>query len=179
MADNFKQLKEQSHPSLMSKAAMTTAASTRGTGELLFSEILTKVNNAKDKAKKIAVLQKYDHPSLRMLIKGSFDPSIEWDLPEGTPPYMANEAPKGTEHTVLKTECKRLWHFIKGADKNTTKTQKETLFIQMLEGLQADEAQLLLDTKDKKLHRVYKGLSESVVKEAFSWNELFVKIEQK
>ena len=44
MADNFKQLKEQSHPSLMSKAAMTTAASTRGTGELLFSEILTNSN---------------------------------------------------------------------------------------------------------------------------------------
>ena len=79
----------------------------------------------------------------------------------------------------MKNDAKRLWHFIKGADKNTTKTQKETLFIQMLEGLHQDEAQLLLDAKNKTLHRVYKGLSESVVKEAFNWNDLFVKVEQK
>tara|TARA_E500000331_G_C17151926_1_gene667692 strand:+ start:523 stop:1062 length:540 start_codon:yes stop_codon:yes gene_type:complete len=179
MADKFEQLKEQSHPNLMSKSAMTAASATRGSNELLFSEILTKVNNAKDKAKKIAVLKQYDHPSLRMIIKGSFDPSIEWDLPDGTPPYMANEAPAGTEHTILKNDAKRLWHFIKGADKNTTKTQKETLFIQMLEGLHQDEAQLILDAKNKKLHKVYKGLSEQVVKEAFNWNDLFVKVEQK
>ena len=76
MADKFEQLKEQSHPNLMSKSAMMAASGTRGSNELLFSEILTKVNNAKDKAKKIAVLKQYDHPSLRMIIKGSFDPSI-------------------------------------------------------------------------------------------------------
>ena len=92
---------------------------------------------------------------------------------------MENPAPKGSEHTMLKTEAKRLWHFIKGADTKTTKTQKETLFIQMLEGLHSDEARLLLNAKDKTLHRVYKGLSDSVVKDAFGWNELYQKKEQK
>ncbi len=72
-----------------------------------------------------------------------------------------------------------MWHFIKGADTKTTKTQKETMFIQMLEGLHSDEARLLLNTKDKTLHRVYKGLSDSVVKEAFGWNDLYQKLEQK
>ena len=114
------------HPSLMSKSSMQAMAATSGSGDLLFSEVLTKVNNAKDKAKKIEVLKRYDHPSLRAVLKGSFDPSIEWELPEGTPPFMENPAPKGSEHTMLKTEAKRLWHFIKGADTKTTKTQKET-----------------------------------------------------
>ena len=174
MAEEAKQ-----HPSLISKSSMQAMAATAGSGDLLFSEVLTRVNNAKDKSKKLAVLKQYDHPSLRMLLKGSFDPSIEWELPDGTPPYMENPAPKGTEHTTLKTEAKRLWHFIKGADTKTTKTQKETLFIQMLEGLHGDEARLLLSVKNKELHRAYKGLSDSVVKEAFRWNELYQKEEQK
>ena len=177
MADELKQ-----HPSLMSRTSMEAMARTAGSTDLLFSEILTKVNNAKDKAKKVEVLKQYDHPSLRMILKGSFDPSVEWELPEGTPPYMANPSPKGTEHTMLKTEAKRLWHFVKGADNKTTRTQKETLFIQMLEGLHSDEAGLLLSVKNKELHRVYKGLSDSVVKEAFGWNELYQdvkKLEQK
>ena len=61
----------------------------------------------------------------------------------------------------------------------STKTQKETMFIQMLEGLHMDEARLLLSVKNKELHRAYKGLSDSVVKEAFRWNELYQKQEQK
>ena len=150
-------------------------SSTSGSGRPLVSEIFTKVNNAKDKPKKIAVLRQYDSPALRQIIKGGFDPKIEWDLPEGEPPFIPNEAPEGTEHTLLETEAKRLWHFVKGADKATNKLQKETMFIQMLEGLHASEAQVLLDMKNKKLNKTYKGFSESVVKEAFGWNDNFVK----
>ena len=62
---------------------------------LLFSEILTKVNNAKDKPKKIAVLKKYDCDTLRMVIKSSFDPKIKWLLPQGTVPFIKNESPAG------------------------------------------------------------------------------------
>jgi hypothetical protein len=83
MAETAKQ-----HPSLISKSSMEAMASTAGSGDLLFSEVLTKVNNAKDRAKKVEILKQYNHPSLRMLIKGSFDPSIEWEIPEGVPPYM-------------------------------------------------------------------------------------------
>jgi hypothetical protein len=163
------------NPNLISKKAMTAMSSTSGSGRPLVSEIFTKVNNAKDKPKKIAVLRQYDSASLRQIIKGGFDPKIEWDLPEGEPPFIPNEAPEGTEHTLLETEAKRLWHFVKGADKATNKLQKETMFIQMLEGLHASEAQVLLDMKNKKLNKTYKGFSESVVKEAFGWNDNFVK----
>ena len=143
----------------------------------LLHEILTKVNNAKDKPAKIAVLKKNDSVPLRQVLKGAFDPNIEWDLPEGNPPYIANEAPVGTEHGLLRNEAKRLWHFVKGADGDLTKTQKETMFIQILEGLHADEAKVLLGMKSKSLNKMYKGLTESVVKEAFGWNDKFVRPE--
>ena len=137
----------------------------------LMSEILTKVNNAKTKDKKIAVLKENDSEPLRMLIKASFDPKIEWVLPEGDTPYKANEAPEGTEHTLLSQEVKRVWHFIKGADNQTPRMKKETMFIQMLEGLHKDEAEVLCHTKDKILHQKYKGLSDNVVKTAFGWTD--------
>ena len=49
------------------------------------------------------------------------------------------------------------------------------MFVQLLEGLHEPEAKLVINAKDKKLHQVYKGLSKEVVKEAFGWNDDFVK----
>ena len=169
----------EQNPNLMSPKSMAQTQGTMGSSQPLISEILQKVNNAKDKPKKIKVLQDHDSEALRQILKGAFDPKIEWELPEGTPPYMANEVPKGTEHTYLSDEARRLWHFVKGADANTTKTQKETMFIQMLEGLHQDEAKVLLGMKNKSLNKMYKGLTESMVKEAFGWDDKFVRPEQK
>ena len=142
-------------------------------GTLLFSEILDKVHKAKTKTQKINILREHNSEALRMIIKASFDPKIEWAVPEGNVPFKRNEAPAGTEHTVLAYECRKLWHFIKGADNQTAQFKKETMFIQMLEGLQESEADVLVAAKDKRLHQVYKGLSEPVVLEAFGWDEDF------
>ena len=171
---------QQRNPNLMNPKHMEAVAGTRGAGENveLMSEILTKVNNAKDKPKKIAVLREHANAPLKQILKGAFDPNIVWDLPAGEPPYIKNEAPIGTEHGLLRNEAKRLWHFVKGADDQTTKTQKETMFIQMLEGLHDSEAKLLLGMKNKSLNKMYKGLTESVVKEAFGWNDNFIRPEQ-
>ena len=170
---------QQRNPNLMNPAMMKATNTTSGIGEnvQLMSEILTKVNNAKDKSKKIAVLQQNASAPLKQVLKGAFDSSIVWDLPAGDPPYIANEAPIGTEHGLLRNEAKRLWHFVKGADNDLTKTQKETMFIQILEGLHQDEAKVLLGMKNKSLNKMYKGLTESVVKEAFGWNDSFMREE--
>ena len=141
---------------------------------LLFSEVLDKVHKAKTKDKKIAILRENNTDSLRMLLKAAFDPTKTWVFPKGNVPYTPNDAPAGTEHTVLAQEAKKLWRFIEGADKVTKQHQKENMFFQMLEGLHASEAQLVIDAKDKKLHQVYKGLSAAVVKEAFGWNDDFM-----
>ena len=111
-----------------------------------------------------------------MIIKGAFDPNIKWALPEGRPPFMENDVPKGTQHSQLKNESKRLWHFIEGADIKTSKTQKETMFIQMLEGLQEKDADVLMAVKNKNLNNLYKGLTAQMVKETFGWNDDFVRI---
>ena len=143
--------------------------------ELLLSEILTKVHGAKTKAQKIKILRDEDCEALRQICKWSFDPKIETELPEGTPPYIENEAPEGTEHMLLRTESKKLWHFIKGADPNLQSTVRERMFIRLLEGLHKDEAELLCAVKDKRIHQIYKGLSTQVVSEAFGWDEDFRK----
>ena len=163
------------NPNLISPKAMEAMASTAGAGRELISEIFTKINNAKDKPKKIEVLRQYDTPGMRMILKGAFDPKIEWDLPEGTPPYIANEAPAGTEHTFLEVEAKRLYNFAKGGNDQLNKRRKETLFIQMLEGVHESEAKVLIDVKNKSLNKTYKGLTSDMVKEAFGWNADFVK----
>ena len=141
---------------------------------LLFSEVLDKVHKAKTKSEKIAILVINDNSSLRMLLKASFDPKIEWVIPTGEVPYTKNDAPMGTEHTVLQSEARKLWHFVKGADNDTSQAQKENMFIQMCEGLHESEAELLCAAKDKRLHQVYKGLSKDVVKEAFGWDDNFM-----
>jgi len=142
-----------------------------GSSAPLLHEILIKVNNAKDKPKKIEVLKQNDSLPLRQVLKGAFDPKIEWDLPPGNPPYQVNDAPAGTEHTTLYTEAKKLWHFVKGADEALSKTKKEIMFIQMLEGLHKDDAELMIAVKEKELNKRYKGLTDAVVKEAFGWND--------
>lgn len=161
------------HPSLTSPKAMKATSNTVGRSGPLATEIFTQVNNAKMKDEKVAVLQKNDTPALRQLLKAAFYDKIIWDLPPGTPPYMENEAPAGTEHTTLLDEAKKLYLFIKGGS-NIPKLRKETLFIQMLEGLHKDEAKTLIHIKEKRLNNEHKGLTESVVKEAFGWNDDFM-----
>ena len=147
-----------------------------GSGQPLVHEIFTQINNAKDKPKKIAVLKQHDTPAMRQLLKAAFDPKIEWDLPEGIPPYIANEAPAGTEHTSLLSEARKLYHFVVGGNNTINKLKKETMFIQMLEGLQQKDAEVLIAIKNKNLNNIYKGLTAQMVKETFGWDDNFVRI---
>ncbi len=142
--------------------------------DLLISEILEKVSKVKTKQEKVGLLKEYNHDALRMVIKSSFDPKIEWALPDGDVPYIRNEAPEGTEHTSLSYESRKLYHFIKGGNNQINQNKREAMFVQLLEGLHESEAQVLIAAKDKKLHQVYKGLSSNVVREAFNWDENFM-----
>ena len=145
----------------------------------LISEILVKVNNAKDKPKKIAVLKQYDSPGLRMVLKSSFDPKIQWRLPEGDVPFKKNDAPAGTEHKRLEQEARTLFHYIKGGNDKLKQIKCEAMFVQLLEGLHESEAEMLIAAKDKRLHQVYKGLSKQVVQESFNWDEDYLDMTHK
>jgi len=144
----------------------------------LFHEILEQVHKAKTKDEKVAILKRYNSAGLRWFLRAAFDPDVEWLLPKGSVPFIANDAPDGTEHTRLHREYRALDNFISLlgviAKPALSQTRRETLFIQLVEGLSAGEADLLVQAKDRKLSRVYKGLSIPVCKEAFNWNDNFM-----
>ena len=167
----------QSHPALANRRGMAAMADAGRAVPPLMSEIATKVNNAKDKPRKLKVLKDHDSVALRQVLKGAFDPNIEWLLPKGDVPYEVNDAPVGTEHTMLQQEAKRLYLFTKGGDNTISQNKRETLFIQMLEGLSAEEAEFLVAVVNKKVNNKYKGFTANLVKEAFNWNDNFMKKE--
>ena len=167
-----------SHPALATKRGMQALADAGRPVSTLMSEIATKVNNAKDKPRKLKVLKDHDSVPLRQILKGAFDPKIEWLLPKGDDiPYNKNDAPIGTEHTLLSQEAKRLYLFTKGGDNTLSQNKRETLFIQMLEGLSGEEADFLITVVNKKINNKYKGFTANLVKEAFNWNDDFMKKE--
>ena len=164
-----------SHPALASKRGMQALQDAGRAVPPLMSEIATKVNNAKDKPRKLKVLQDHDSVPLRQVLKGAFDPNIEWLLPKGDVPYTPNDAPIGTVHTLLSQEAKRFYLFTKGGDNTLSHNKREMTFVQMLEGLSAEEAEFLVAVVNKKVNNKYKGFTANLVKEAFNWNDSFMK----
>ncbi|AGH26842.1 hypothetical protein SXBG_00106 [Synechococcus phage S-CAM1] len=133
---------------------------------LLINEVLQKVSNAKTKAEKKKLLLQYNTNALRALLIANFDESIVSMLPPGEVPYTVNDAPEGTEHSVLEKEYRKLYLFFKGGSSTLKQSRREELFIQMLEGLTAGEAEVLTLVKDKKLGKRWK-ITKAVVSEAF------------
>ena len=133
--------------------------------KLLISEVIKKASNAKTKNEKIKILQSNSTQALRSVLKWNFDSAIQSDLPEGDVPFNKNDAPIGTEHTVLEREYRNLWRFIKGAN-DLSRTKREQLFIQLLEGLHESEAEIVCLAKDGLLQTKFR-VTHAVVKEAF------------
>ena len=132
---------------------------------LLMHEVLQKVSNAKTKKEKIALLEKFNTPALRMLFIINFDDSVVSMLPPGKVPYKPNESPDGVEHTMLEKEARLLHHFFKGGS-NVSQVKRENMFVQMLEGLNAGEAEALILAKDKKIGKRWK-ITKACVSEAY------------
>ena len=140
--------------------------------KLLISEVIKKASNAKTKAEKIKILKENNSQALRSVLKWNFEPAIVSDIPEGEVPFKRNDAPMGTEHTMLEREGRNLWRFIKDAN-TLTRFKREQLFIQLLEGLHESEADIICLVKDKQLHKKYR-ITKAVVTSAFpniQWSE--------
>jgi len=129
------------------------------------NEVLQKVSNAKTKKEKISLLRELNTQALRSVLIINFDDSIISMLPDGAVPYTPNEAPEGTEHTVLEKEQRILYHFFKGGSK-ISQAKREQMFVGLLEGLTAGEAEVLCLAKDKKLGKRWK-ITKATVTEAF------------
>lgn len=130
--------------------------------QVSLSEFLKKVSQLKTKKEKIEAIKANDTLPLRIILQGAFDPSVEWLLPPGDPPYKPNEN-VDQEHILL-SRCTKLRYFIRGFYDNLKQQKRELMFIEMLETVDKSDAELLCSIKEKKLP--YPGITLEIVKEA-------------
>ena len=129
-------------------------------------EILELVDKQRTKTKKIEILKEYDDLALKAILIWNFDPTAISVIPEGPVPYKENEVPVGTDHTSLRREWKNLYHFVKGGNDRLSAIRRETMFIQMLEGLHPEEAKIICLVKDKNLESKFK-ITYDIVQQAY------------
>jgi len=129
-------------------------------------EILEQVSKQRTKAKKIEALKEHRSDALVSLLIWNFDDTVISMLPDGEVPYERSEVPLGTDHTSLRKEYRNLYHFVKGGNDSLSKTRRESMFIQMLEGLHPTEADILCLVKDKLLGTKYK-ITRAIIEEAY------------
>ena len=129
-------------------------------------EHLDNVAKLTKKEDKINYLKQNNVPELRDILRINFDADIVSLLPEGVPPYQADDAPRGHENQRLNREYRKFQYFFKGPVGSQTQPMKrERLFIDLLESLHAKEAEVLVLAKDKKLK--YKGITGKLVSDAY------------
>ena len=125
-------------------------------------EVLDLVDSQRTKAKKIQILQEYTDDALKAILIWNFDPTAISIIPAGPVPYKENEVPVGTDHTSLRREWRQLFHFVKGGNSTLSSLRRETMFIQMLEGLHPKEAEIMVLVKDHLLQNKYKIVLRNV-----------------
>jgi hypothetical protein len=126
-------------------------------------EVLALVDKASGKKEKIEILQKNDSAVLKNILVGTFDDSIEWDLPPGTPPYTPCDIHNPPSN--LTRQVANLPFFVKGQKPDMLKIKREMMFVRLLESVHPEDAKIVLAMVAKKLP--VKGLTKALVKEAF------------
>ena len=158
-------------------------------------EVLDLVSKQRSKAKKVEVLKKYDEFHLRMIFLWNFDTVVQSALPEGDVPYQSYDDQNtysGTlstkikedirsmydtgsfsmgvsdqqGRTTIRRECKNFYHFVKGGNDGMNNMRRESMYINILQGLHPLEAEILVLVKDKKLTDKYK-ITREIVEEAY------------
>ena len=124
-------------------------------------EFLLKVSKLKKTQEKVDAIRYNDSIQLRIILQGAFDPSVEWLLPPGEPPYTPNDL-VDQQHVLIK-DIEKLRYFIKGFYDNLNQTKREQMFVELLERVAPDDAKLLVAIKDKKMP--FPGITIQHVKE--------------
>lgn len=123
-------------------------------------DILKEINEKPELLKTVYA----NNGALTLLFKHAFDEQHKFNLPETDPPYKAEHADHETmSPTNLYSELRRLYIFTRT---DLSKIRRESLFIQLLEGVAHDEAKLLLAVKNQELHKLYKKITKKLVTES-------------
>ena len=148
------------------KTRKTTETEVKLPPNPFMNEVLELASKQRSNAKKVEVLKEYENDALKSLLIWNFDESIISVLPQGEVPFKPNESPLGTDHSSLRREFKHFYNFVKGGNDTLPSIRRETIFIQILEGLHPDEAEVLCLVKDKQLQTKYK-ITKDLVSEAY------------
>ena len=140
--------------------------------EVSLHEIFTDVAKETSINKKSEILKDNDSQGLQIFLRCVFDDKVTWLVPDSKPPYEPNDAPEWDLADMrLEQEALKIGRFIQVdgqtpiQGRDLTRTRREQLFIQLLEGLHPSEADLLMSGVKKKIK--YKGLTKRVVQKAF------------
>ena len=157
-------------------------------------EVLNLASKQRTNVKKVEVLKKYGDPSLKALFIWNFDESLISMLPEGDVPYASVGEQNSFGGTVsdkikdavskmgemnsnslgmndqgrstIRKEYTRFYNFIRGGNNGLSSLRRETMFINVLQGLHPLEAEILILVKDKKLETKYK-ITKQIVSDAY------------
>lgn len=158
-------------------------------------EVLQLVSKQRTNAKKVEILKKYEDGSLKSIFIWNFDESIISILPPGEVPYASvgeqnsfsgNITEKITDavskmqeigtnslgandqgRSSIRKEYKMFYNFIKGGNDGLSSLRRETMFINILQGLHPLEAEIVCLCKDKKLQTKYK-ITKEIISQAYS-----------
>ena len=153
-------------------------------------EVFDAASKQRTKAKKIEVLQRYAHDSIMALMIWNFDETAISLLPPGEVPYGNTREDNSVTGTLsdkindavgkmsemgsnslgsqdqgkasIRKEYTKFYNFLKGGNDKLNSLRRETMFINILEGLHPLEAEILVLVKDKKLTDRYKITKEIV-----------------
>ena len=174
------------------KTTTSTAASLELPMNPFVYEVLELASKQRSNAKKVEVLKKYEHNSLKSIFIWNFDETVISMLPQGEVPYgdaedqsvysgslsenLARESSGGESatgqdldgrgKTSLRREWQNLYHYVQGGNNGLSTIRREMMFINLLRGLHPREAEVLCLVKDKNLESKYK-ISHDNVKEAY------------
>jgi hypothetical protein len=158
-------------------------------------EVFDLIVKQRTKAKKIEMIQKHRHDSIIAVWLWNYT-SLQSALPPGEVPYAAaqeltvgnntlsssvsNQLNKkepvdtygSNDRTTIRTEFENFYNFIRGGNDSLSSIRRETMFINLVQGLHPREAEILILTKDKKLQEKY-PITFDLIKEALpdvNWN---------
>jgi hypothetical protein len=129
-------------------------------------EIFEMVQGCDKQADRIKILQEHESYELKSILQAAYRSDITFDLPAGAPPYTPSPNPAGVLSSPMRKQIDILPLLLVG-DTRWNKMKKEMSFIRLLENVHANDAEIIVAMKDKKLDKKYSTLTRSLVKKAF------------
>ena len=134
-------------------------------------EIVGECRKSKNVKIKAQILKDHESTQLIDMLQLTYNPSIQWLLPEGNPPYTPAEGidEEGTGSDLegaLFGKMRMMKYFI-SVDGNILEdvnpAKREVVFVRLLETIAPKDAKLVLEMKTRSI----KGVSSNVVQKAF------------